>query len=176
MSGFESECVCEGRRWWLGAVFWFDPKLTLNRFGLNILICKCWQKSVICSVSFLNVQHRFPNLLGNLTMWWVCTALVCMTCSEGIACFHTTESQHRVYWEYYLYGQNRCTQMSGSHWLWEFGGVHFKYADKMYQTAQVSKYICLNWHKYLSKIKNVFVMVHFKDKLIGSASPAHISK
>ena len=26
-----------------------------------------------------------------------------MTCIVGIACFHTTESQHWVYWEYYLY-------------------------------------------------------------------------
>ena len=174
MSGFESECVCEGRRWWLGAVFWFDPKLTLNRFGLNILICKCWQKSVICSVSFLNVQHRFPNLLGNLTMWWVCTALVCMTCSEGIACFHTTESQHRVYWEYYLYGQNRCTQMSGSHWLWEFWGC---ISNMLITCIKLLKFLnVFVWIDQKYKVKNIFVVVHFKDKLIGSASPAHISK
>ena len=46
--------------------------------------------------------------------FYLCVRGLCAMYGMNVVCFHTTESQH---WEYYLYGQNRCTGMSGSHWL-----------------------------------------------------------
>ena len=79
-------------------------------------------------------------------------------CSVAITCFHTTASQHWVFWEYYLYGQNRCTQMSGSHWLCELGRCISNMLMQMNQTAQVSKCICLN----LNKCIYIFTFPNFK--------------
>ena len=120
-----------------------------------------------------------------------------MTCIVRISCFHTTESQHWVYWEYYLYelwvlfvwagsiicmGKTdalRCQVVTDSESL---GGRRAEKVKLIQHLKYICPniYICLNWRIYLSKIlneiQNVFVVVNFRDKLIGCALSAQVLK